>query len=179
MCRSLSRIIFLIVFIFTINNSNQQQLPPKLVESAPIKSLSIGSKLKLLCQVQEGSRPLKFSWAKNAQKLHLDSLSNVNTRYRIDSTEEDSLLLIDQLKPPDNANYTCSVSNNFGVVHQTTAVIVKGFYFFCFYYHFCSMCGAFSMCYIRLIQKKLLFFIHCVFSHVLLLCTSLFVSFML
>ena len=111
----------LIVIIITTTTSAHQQLPPKLAESMGQKSQSVGTKLKLFCQVEKGSRPLHFTWQKNGHELHISGLGS------IDSSEEDSLLVIEHLQAQDSANYTCSVSNAFGTVHQTTVVIVKGF----------------------------------------------------
>ena len=119
-----------------ITTTNQQQLPPKLADSAVLKSQNAGTKLKVHCQAAEGSKPLQFSWKRNGLS---------DARYRIDADEEEeSFLIIDRLQASDNGNYTCTVSNAFGTAHQTTVVFVKGFYFK-FYYHFCSKCGAFSV----------------------------------
>ncbi len=112
--------IFLLVLI-TATTSNQQKLP-KLADSIANKAQNVGTKLKILCQAQEGSRPLRFTWQKNGQQL-----SSSTGKYNIDSTEEDSLLVIKQLAIEDSGNYTCSVGNSAGTVHQTTVVIVKGF----------------------------------------------------
>lgn len=111
---------FLLVFITTIT-SNQFK-PPKLADSVAIKTQNLGTKLKLFCQAEEGSRPLQFTWQKNGQQF-----SSSRNKYNIYSTEEDSLLVIDQLVIEDSGNYTCSVGNSAGTVHQTTVVIVKGF----------------------------------------------------
>ncbi len=112
-----------ILTVFITSSHQQQQLPPKLIDAIAFKAQNIGSKLKLHCQAQEGSRPLRFTWQKNDRKIEEDS-----GRARIDSSEEEeSLLVIEHLQASDGANYTCSLSNSFGSVHQTTVVIVKGF----------------------------------------------------
>lgn len=125
---SFLRITFLFVFTTIIRISSQHQLPPKLADSVAFKAQNIGTRLSVHCEAQEGSKPLHFTWKKNNQEFKPSS--NANFRYRIDSTEEDSLLVITQLAIEDTANYTCSVNNAFGTVHQTTVVIVKGFYFY-------------------------------------------------
>lgn len=110
----------LLVFI-TATTSNQLK-PPKLADSVASKTQNVGTKLKIFCHAQEGSRPFQISWQKNGQQLKPSS-----GKHSIDSTEEDSLLVIDQLAIEDLGNYTCLVGNSAGTVHQTTVVIVKGF----------------------------------------------------
>ena len=111
--------IILFITSVLITTTNQQQLPPKLADSAVLKSQNAGTKLKVHCQAAEGSRPLQFSWKRNGFS---------DARYRIDADEEEeSFLIIDRLQASDSGNYTCTVSNAFGTAHQTTVVIVKGF----------------------------------------------------
>lgn len=97
---------------------------PKLDPFYLKKSQNKGSTFKLLCSIQEGSKPLSFKWYKNN---HL--LTSKQSNYRIESIKDDSLLVIDELTIDDTGNYSCSVSNNYGTDIQFTYLIVKGSFF--------------------------------------------------
>ena len=97
-------------------------LPPKLADFVPKKSQNIDTKLKIYCQAQEGTKPFRFAWSKNGQPL----VASAKTNYRIETTEEDSLLVIDRLVTSDSASYSCQVQNSHGTASQITVVTVKG-----------------------------------------------------
>lgn len=97
--------------------------PPKLAESVPKKSQNAGTSLKIFCQAQEGTKPFRFVWSKNDQLL---TSTAPRSSYRIETTEEDSLLVIDKLSVSDSASYSCQVQNEYGKANQGTVVTVKG-----------------------------------------------------
>jgi len=79
----------------------------------------VDTKLKILCQPQEGSRPFRFEWHKNGRLLS-------EATHRIETSDDDSLFVIDKLTTTDSANYSCSVRNDFGADTQFTILTVKG-----------------------------------------------------
>ena len=83
----------------------------------------VGSKLNLFCAVQEGTGPLFYKWTKDSHPL-----SPTGSNHQVKSSEDNSVLIINQLSTADAGNYSCSVSNAAGQSdHQTTMLIVKGF----------------------------------------------------
>lgn len=96
---------------------------PKLEEFKPKRFLNVGSKFAIFCSPHEGSKPFRFEWHKNG---HLLSPSSSARSYHIDTSEDDSRLVIESLSPLDSANYSCSVRNDHGSDTQFTVLAVKG-----------------------------------------------------
>ena len=120
--------IFVIIINLLPSSSSAEEL--RLEEFKPRRSQTVGKKFSLFCAVQEGTGPLFYKWTKDG---HLLSPNGAN--HQVKSTEDNSVLTINQLSPSDAGNYSCSVSNNAGQSdHQTTMLIVKGFYFPFFYF---------------------------------------------
>ena len=96
---------------------------PRLAESFPRKqSFNEGSRVKLLCYLESGSKPLHFEWFRNGQILREDKSLN----YKIATTEDDSLLIIDRLKFNEAGNYSCFVRNDYGTDIRSMIMFVKG-----------------------------------------------------
>lgn len=93
---------------------------PKLGEFKSSLSQNVGSKLKIFCSPQEGDRPFRFVWRKNGQPL------STGSHLRIETSEDDSLLIIEKLLASDSANYSCLVENRKGVDTQSTLLLLKG-----------------------------------------------------
>lgn len=100
---------------------------PRLSENVPRRSQNVGTKLKLFCSIQEGTKPLEFEWRKNGKSLFSD-----NDKYRIVTDEEVSEMTIATLDRSDSANYSCTVRNKFGFDTQSTTLAVKGLAYFSF-----------------------------------------------
>ena len=109
---------FLFVFNFI---SGVQAIKPKLSEFTKSHVRPESSKLKLLCSLFEGTKPVRFQWKHN-QNILLNSAS----RIVIENSEDDSVLQITDLKASDSGNYSCSAENSFGNDIQTSILIVKG-----------------------------------------------------
>lgn len=95
---------------------------PKLSEFKPKFSQEVGTKWKIFCSPQVGDRPFRFEWRKNSQPLL------TGAHHRIETSEDDSLLIIDKLLASDSANYSCFVKNQDGLDSQTTLLVIKGFH---------------------------------------------------
>lgn len=133
---------------------------PQLLQLIPIQSKSFNSRLKILCSLQHGTEPIDFEWWHNDLLI----VSQQNPNYRIESTQEDSLLIIERLSSNDSGNYSCIARNDFGSDRQQTKVIVTGlrntFYFcliFSFFFNFDSksMCGASNDTFVQLKFNRL------------------------
>jgi hypothetical protein len=81
-----------------------------------------GSRLLLLCNIQEGSTPLFFQWSKNGQTIK----SSSDISYKIDNFEQHSTLTIAKVHRSDAGNYSCLVQNALGTDSQNTLISVKG-----------------------------------------------------
>ena len=115
--------LFLMIFwvLFNLIPCIVSQSFPKL-GSFPLKqSQNSNSKFKLLCILQEGSKPARFEWHKDGRVL-LESNSN----YRIETEEDESEFTILKLNSNDSGNYSCSVWNDFGTNIQSTVLTVQG-----------------------------------------------------
>ena len=96
-------------------------IAPKLVTFHSRLSQNEGTKLKILCSMQEGSKPVSFEWHKNGNRLKDSSID-----HKIDYSDDDSLLTIYELSSDSNANFSCTVRNEFGKDTQSTWLTVKG-----------------------------------------------------
>lgn len=119
MIEMLLKSIFLMVVIFS--GTSEANLPPKL-SPLPDKLLKYSdSKLKLLCLIKQGTEPIQFEW------LHNDALIDPNSlHYRIESTQEDSLLIIERISSNDSGYYSCIARNDFGSDRLQTEIIITG-----------------------------------------------------
>ena len=97
----------------------------KLREVKAELSQNAGSKLKIWCSIQEGSKPYHFEWHRNGHPL-TEMYVEHHLKYRIDTSDDESALVIDKLTTSDSANYTCTVRGSHGVDTQFTVLTVKG-----------------------------------------------------
>lgn len=117
-------IVFAAIFGIFVNCDN---FSPKLVNYAAKISQNVGTKVKLSCFIQQGTKPFSFEWLKDNQVLFSDA-----SKYRIETDEEGSDLIISNLDHFDSAEYLCTVRNEFGSDTQSTKLIVKGLIYFSF-----------------------------------------------
>ncbi|OTF82754.1 Ig domain containing protein [Euroglyphus maynei] len=101
------------------------RLPPKLSNHPAIQSQDIGTRLKILCSVQQGDSPFTFDWHKNGQKF-FTTMEDNHHHHKLIVNEYESELTITKLNENDSGNYTCLVRNSIGSDRQTTMVVVKG-----------------------------------------------------
>ncbi len=118
-----------ILITISINATFSVASSPKLAPFPSHRSANVGSRFKILCQVEEGTRErLIFQWTKNGKEVH--STFNDNHRRIIETAKDESTLTIDHLQPSDGGNYSCSVkmSTSTSIIsdHQTTLLTVKG-----------------------------------------------------
>lgn len=112
--------------LFLVFASVNCQLAPQLAESFAKKSQNVGTKLKLSCTVQQGSKPLQFEWFKNDRLLLIEDL-----HFQIKHEVDDSELIIPELNSRDSGNYSCIVRNSIASDSQSTLILVKGLPFCC------------------------------------------------
>lgn len=126
-------LLLFVIFCVTSSTVSSNQAPsiaklnPKIVKN-------YGGKVKILCYLDEGSRPLRFAWQKNGQPLNTGG----STTLQIDTDHEQSQLSISRLEVHDAGNYSCTVENDFGVDRVSTLLVVQGKTFASFLFHFTS-----------------------------------------
>lgn len=84
------------------------------------KQLTVGMRATLTCAVLDGDPPFDFSWYKDGV-----SLQETN-QISLKSHEFMSTLVISNLGPYSNGNYTCRVSNQGGKDEQFSVLNIKG-----------------------------------------------------
>ena len=109
---------FYCIICVLINVGATSLLPPKLAPLISQRSQIVGSKFKIFCQIEEGQKPFQFRWYFGSRPL------SESTNLHIENSEEDSLLVIDQLSVSHTGNYSCTVRNNFGETSQLVALSV-------------------------------------------------------
>lgn len=113
------------MFILTILviNSTIAGKAPKLGEVKSKVSINLGNKFKFHCYLEDGNKvPVKFEWYRNGHLLSI----GMNTRYKIDNSPDESVLIINKLESNDSANYSCTARSTFGTDTQSTTLTVKG-----------------------------------------------------
>jgi hypothetical protein len=106
---------FFIEFLFKI-------IAPKLLFLVNNINQTEGTKSQIFCAVQSGSPPLFFQWFKNDRIL----VPNPESNFRIDTSQENSNLIIAKLHRSDSGNYSCLVRNTFGSDSQSVLLNVRG-----------------------------------------------------
>ncbi len=81
-----------------------------------------GTKFRQFCSIQKGSGPLFFQWTKNEQILS----SKPEVNYKIETSDEHSIIIISNVRRSDAGNYSCIVRNAFGTDSQTVSLNVRG-----------------------------------------------------
>lgn len=113
---------FIFIFVLLICDIALADKPPKLEEFIPKRSQELDTKLSIFCSVQQGTKPYKFEWYRNGQIL-----STSDSRYRIETSIDNSVLTIPNLSILDSSsNFSCSVRNHVGHDTKSTILIVKG-----------------------------------------------------
>ncbi|XP_075676407.1 cell adhesion molecule Dscam1-like isoform X2 [Dermatophagoides pteronyssinus] len=111
-------------FFVSISSIYSMKDAPQISKSFPKElSQSEDSVLNIPCSVTSGSTPFSFKWLKNNQELQ--PTGNQHSTFQIKTDNFLSIFSISQLKPSDSGNYSCVVSNNFGIDIQWTQLQVK------------------------------------------------------
>lgn len=85
--------------------------------------LQAGMRTRVYCNVAQGDPPLTISWFKNDQLLTNQLMLGLQVQ---DIDQYSKSLLMDQLTPEFNGNYTCQVSNEAAIVAHTAQLKVNG-----------------------------------------------------
>lgn len=113
-------ILFLVCFSFLIKWNLADNTP--VIQKLPGSSNVIaGQKIKISCALTSGSIPITFYWYKNDQQLVSGK------QIQIKSLEEDnSVLVINQIRPQDSGEYKCIAKNRIGSDQINVKVTVQG-----------------------------------------------------
>ena len=76
----------------------------------------------LSCNILTGNKPFIFQWFKNNQQFKDES------RHKIDTTENLSILTLKNLTKTDSGTYKCQVNNAFGTDSSSSLINIKGFF---------------------------------------------------
>nr|XP_027203957.1 peroxidasin homolog [Dermatophagoides pteronyssinus] len=121
----------LLLFKFTSATS------PKLIEFKSQITQKNGTKLTIVCVIQEGTKPFQFEWRFNDQQLLKSSIAS---DYRIDSfTDDQSQLTIPKLDQKHSGTYSCLARNDFGFDRQSTRLTVTGLRIFIIHQYVAQM----------------------------------------
>ncbi|KAI1289145.1 Hemicentin-2 [Halotydeus destructor] len=93
---------------------------PEITKRTNILHSQEESKFTVLCSLNKGSSPVKFSWFKDNVPISRDSVTILDLEAVLMST-----LIIDKLKYSDAGNYTCKAQNTAGQDSHTQQLIVK------------------------------------------------------
>ena len=87
--------------------------------------LQAGMRTRIYCNVAQGDLPLTITWLKDGKPLNQlnDPLAKVSIR---EMDQFSKALLMEQLSPVNNGNYTCQVSNDAATVTHSAQLIVNG-----------------------------------------------------
>lgn len=83
-------------------------------------NIEVGDITEIYCAIKRGSSPLEFKW------LHSGKEIQSHSKYKITTSETNSIFLIGKMQATDIGNITCIASNAFGTDSKTESVIVEG-----------------------------------------------------
>lgn len=128
--RSVYQILISIVQLSLIwcSQADSSARPAIIPFSAP-DSLSIGSRVKLLCSVSSGAAPLQLKWSRNGQPLS-DLFYPNDADLSVQQLEDGLILNIKRMNSALNGNYTCQASNRYGSSSHSAALYVQGTFTF-------------------------------------------------
>nr|XP_042899031.1 titin-like [Parasteatoda tepidariorum] len=82
-------------------------------------NLSIGDITEISCSIRRGSVPVRFKWLKDNVEV------SASSKYKITDSGSGSHLKIGKIQPTDNGNYTCSVTNAYGVDEKVISLLIE------------------------------------------------------
>lgn len=102
---------------------------PQIAKFHSSLSQPIGSVFALFCNALSGSKPFRFQWFKDGEELGGQSSTLLHSaRFQVDTKQVFSHLMLHDLVPSDSGNYSCTVSNDFGLHTQWSVLQVKGLF---------------------------------------------------
>lgn len=123
MVSSATKMYPLLVFcLVALNSSFVYSIAPKFGDVALKRSLNLGAKFRMTCNVDQGTGPFRFEWFKNIDRLNGQNQKNYEIKLEDDQTE----LTIFKVSQSDSANYSCKVFNDYGSDLKHTTLVVQG-----------------------------------------------------
>lgn len=95
---------------------------PKIVDLKSEHQILVGNRLKIFCNVEQGSKPFTFEWHKDGKQVVHSREAHVS----VETSSDTSVLTIERVDISDGGNYSCSVRNQLGSDGQSTRLTVKG-----------------------------------------------------
>ncbi|KAK8765882.1 hypothetical protein V5799_007340 [Amblyomma americanum] len=94
---------------------------PRIQPLAFPEVVNLGEEVSVTCAAASGRKPFRFAWAKDGKPL-VDS----KTKYSRRVLDNVAVMTIESVSAQDVGNYTCTVSNHFGIDRATAALVVDG-----------------------------------------------------
>jgi len=117
-----SYIISLILLSLTIVIDGRK---PQIDSFKPTVSVEQSESFQLMCSILSGSKPIRFEWYRNGQKL---SERSNNDGISVDSKPTSSILYVDRILLKHSGNYSCRAINQDGADVSSTIVQIKGLF---------------------------------------------------
>ena len=122
---NISSFLFIILIqscLTQANDVSQTELVPKLGQVFNNAKRNVNASLQVICGVEQGAQPLFFEWFKNSQIIK----SGLGLKWKIETSNKFSTLIIDRIDKEDAGNYSCLVKNIYGSDSIHVLLTVKG-----------------------------------------------------
>lgn len=112
----------LVLLALAASAATASDVAPKIQKPIAIsKNILSGHNVRVLCSVEAGSQPLRFSWLVN--ELPAEQTAQLKTKSQSDSF---SMLELTPASATHTGNYTCTVRNQAGEDSVQFELLVKG-----------------------------------------------------
>ncbi|GFS44506.1 titin [Nephila pilipes] len=119
--KMLSGILLILIYLRGYKASEILSDPPVLYPLMVPSNPTLGDDTDIVCKLRRGSRPVKFEWFHNGNKIA------VGSKVKVTTSDRRSVFSMGNIQVTDIGNYTCVASNDFGRDSKTESVLIEGF----------------------------------------------------